>query len=89
MSSIKAMISKDYFYEHYKVGVKEEDDYSGGVEFSIPLHILLSVIDQIQEKGKVDWRSPVKVGMFEMEIEEHQGFEREKVKIKTIINFDT
>ena len=52
---------QDYFYEDYKVGVKEEDYYSGGVEFFIPLHILLSVIDQIQEKGKVDWRSPVKI----------------------------
>ena len=27
--------------------------------------------------------------MFETEIEEHQGFERDKIKTKTIIDFDT
>ena len=49
----KAMMRKDCFYEDYKVGIKEEDDYSGGVEFSIPPHVLLSVIGQIQEDAKV------------------------------------
>ena len=86
----KAMMRKDYFYEDYKVGVKDGDEYSGGVEFSIPPHVLLSVIDKIPEGAKVDWRYPVKDGMFEMEIEEeHQGLEGEKVKTKTIIDFDT
>ena len=71
----KAIMLKDCFYEDYKVGIKREDDYSGGVEPYIPPHVLLSAIDKIQEDSKVDWRYPIKDGMFEIKIEEiHQDF---------------